>query len=337
MSFKICEAKHRRRGSESKHNKRSDSSKGSGGKSRSETEPRKRCNAHKKSATIKLTLKKVPKLRVIFMHGLHSEAQGPKYHALNREFVVASIQMPIKELSSIAMNPYKMMMAAIIVFAVLVFCIFSYFTFRRSLTMLSVATFYLTVATYFGVRFAYRRAVLFAFGPCVRLQSRIIEEFRPDVVVGSSFGGAVAAECVQQGFWSGPTLLLAPACSKVATRLGHSEPSVTARHNRKSENSHKNGDSDHKDRDHSDHSAEDCTSPRLEHEPVTSLVIHGSKDDVIPVRESEKLVKDTLLHGGRCKLHIVDDNHRLQKVVNDGRLNAYVREVYLESKKYVLY
>ena len=33
----------------------------------------------------------------------------------------------------------------------------------------------------------------------------------PDVLAGSSFGGAVAVALLQRGHWSGPTLLLAPA------------------------------------------------------------------------------------------------------------------------------
>ena len=49
------------------------------------------------------------------------------------------------------------------------------------------------------------------FERCVRQQADVIARERPDVVVGSSFGGAVAAALVQRGKWRGPTLLLAPA------------------------------------------------------------------------------------------------------------------------------
>ena len=35
--------------------------------------------------------------------------------------------------------------------------------------------------------------------------------FRPDMLVGSSFGGAVVAELLARELWSGPTLLLAQA------------------------------------------------------------------------------------------------------------------------------
>jgi predicted esterase len=49
------------------------------------------------------------------------------------------------------------------------------------------------------------------FEGCVALHAERIAARRPDVVVGSSFGGAVATALVQRGQWSGPTLLLAPA------------------------------------------------------------------------------------------------------------------------------
>jgi len=49
------------------------------------------------------------------------------------------------------------------------------------------------------------------FEGCVTLQAEVAERFRPDVLVGSSFGGAVAVALLQRGLWRGPTLLLAQA------------------------------------------------------------------------------------------------------------------------------
>jgi hypothetical protein len=49
------------------------------------------------------------------------------------------------------------------------------------------------------------------FEGCIDVHRDIITERPPDVVVGSSFGGAVALALLQRGFWSGPTLLLAQA------------------------------------------------------------------------------------------------------------------------------
>jgi len=49
------------------------------------------------------------------------------------------------------------------------------------------------------------------FEACVALQADALASFRPDVLVGSSFGAAVAVELLQRGRWRGATLLLAQA------------------------------------------------------------------------------------------------------------------------------
>jgi hypothetical protein len=46
---------------------------------------------------------------------------------------------------------------------------------------------------------------------CIAVHTQAIRDFRPDVVVGSSFGGAVVVALLMRGAWRGPTLLLAQA------------------------------------------------------------------------------------------------------------------------------
>lgn len=50
---------------------------------------------------------------------------------------------------------------------------------------------------------------------CIAQQAAEIARFQPDVVVGSSYGGAVAVALLGRGLWRGPTLLLAPAAEKL--------------------------------------------------------------------------------------------------------------------------
>jgi len=49
------------------------------------------------------------------------------------------------------------------------------------------------------------------FEASVLVQTEAIASFGPEIVVGSSFGGAVAVELLKRGLWTGPTLLLAQA------------------------------------------------------------------------------------------------------------------------------
>jgi hypothetical protein len=46
---------------------------------------------------------------------------------------------------------------------------------------------------------------------CIDVHARALREFRPHVLVGSSFGGAVALALLTRGLFTGPTLLLAQA------------------------------------------------------------------------------------------------------------------------------
>lgn len=56
------------------------------------------------------------------------------------------------------------------------------------------------------------------FEACVALHAEKIRRFEPDVVVGSSFGGAVAVALLQREQWNGPTLLLAQAALRLGLR-----------------------------------------------------------------------------------------------------------------------
>src|SRR5262245_46615246 len=49
------------------------------------------------------------------------------------------------------------------------------------------------------------------FEASVAVQAAVLREFDPHVLVGSSYGGAIAVELLQSGAWRGPTLLLAQA------------------------------------------------------------------------------------------------------------------------------
>ncbi len=64
------------------------------------------------------------------------------------------------------------------------------------------------------------------FEGCVARQAAVLAEFRPDVLVGSSFGGAIAVALLTRGLFSGPTLLLAQAALRYldAPRLPEGVP-----------------------------------------------------------------------------------------------------------------
>ena len=120
------------------------------------------------------------------------------------------------------------------------------------------------------------------FEACMAQQAAAIKAFKPDVVVGSSFGGLVAVQLLASGAWSGPTLLLAQASFRL-------DP--------------------------------DASLP----EGVPVLLVHGTRDEIIPVEHSRRLA--TTGTPGLVRLIEVDDTHRLVTLVETGRLADYVRQV----------
>lgn len=49
----------------------------------------------------------------------------------------------------------------------------------------------------------------------IETQALALQSFRPDVLVGSSFGGAVAVALLSRGLWRGATVLLCPAAELI--------------------------------------------------------------------------------------------------------------------------
>ena len=57
------------------------------------------------------------------------------------------------------------------------------------------------------------------FAGSVAVQAAALRAFDPHVLVGSSYGGAIAVELLQRGDWRGPTLLLAQAALRLGRRV----------------------------------------------------------------------------------------------------------------------
>jgi predicted esterase len=58
------------------------------------------------------------------------------------------------------------------------------------------------------------------FESCVEVHAQTLHAFAPDLLIGSSFGGAVAVALLARGLWRGPTLLLAQAAAHYQPGVG---------------------------------------------------------------------------------------------------------------------
>ena len=124
-----------------------------------------------------------------------------------------------------------------------------------------------------------------------------------DVLVGSSWGGAVAAALLAEGCWQGPTVLLCPGLRSkdrwAADAHSGAAMALTA----------------------------DTITARLAALPMAlkarCLLVHGTKDSTIPLADSTELAAATGI-----ALEIIEGgSHGLGSIVRDGRLAGFIRRV----------
>lgn len=234
-----------------------------------------------------------PAPRVLFLHGLESGPGGDKVVALRAaglEVDAPDMQMSLRRLdrrNSVVRNLLRLREARAAVAVALVAAIGGG---RRARVASAIGT-----AAWVAARgpALQRRALRRSYEACIEVQQRAIERHRPDVLLGSSWGGAVAVELVARGLWRGPTVLLAPAFHRVAHRMGW--PSVEA----------------------------DLAQLRALAAIRPVVVFHDPVDDTIPFADSVALA-------GRSPIELarVDaGGHRLMGLLDDGSLVATLRRV----------
>ena len=231
--------------------------------------------------------------RVLFLHGLESGPGGDKVVALRGagiDVVAPDMEMSLRRLdrrNSVVRNLLRLRetraAAALAVGAALVGG-------RRGGVAAGIG-----IAAWVGARGGAlrRRALRRSYEACIAIQQAAIERERPDVLLGSSWGGAVAVELVARGLWRGPTVLLAPAFHRVAFNMGWE--AVEA----------------------------DLAQLRALAATRPVVVLHDPVDDTVPFADSVALA-------GRSAIELVRvdaGGHRLMGLLDDGSLAATLRRV----------
>lgn len=114
-----------------------------------------------------------------------------------------------------------------------------------------------------------------SFQGCLNVQRTALlsQQKAVDVLIGSSWGGAVAAALLVEGSWSGPTILLCPALRAKDRWFGSESKSLSA----------------------------DAVTARLAGIPATvkarCLLVHGDQDQdsSVPLSDSEALAESTYI------------------------------------------
>ncbi len=182
---------------------------------------------------------------VLFVHGLESGPRGKKALALEAAgLTVVSGQMPCSRraiLSDPAVIALLLVAVGILIAA----------------SLRGVLGFMITAIAYAVLlRFVQPILTRRMFRRSVAVQLALLRANQIDVVVGSSFGGAVSVELLSSGAWKGPAVLLCPAHRLLAGRAWRPSSSLPA------------------------------DASRI-------LVVHGRQDETVPIEHSRALVRGT--------------------------------------------
>lgn len=232
--------------------------------------------------------------RILFIHGLESRAHGSKTILLREQgFDVRAHDMDMGVLQLSRKNSAVRMALRIPEVQ---------FTLGALITALGVtrskrgvlATSMIGAAWYAARQQAvFGQALANSFSACVEIQRKAVLHEQPDIVLGSSWGGAVAVELIRQGYWKGPTVLLAPAVHRVCVKTNQGDSQEIARQLR---------------------------GNRI-------VIFHDPTDAVVPFADSEALARE-----GELDLRAVDGGgHRLLDICRDGRLAEALRALALET------
>ncbi|KAI9010059.1 hypothetical protein DFJ74DRAFT_685744 [Hyaloraphidium curvatum] len=131
-----------------------------------------------------------------------------------------------------------------------------------------------------------------------RYQENALKEFQPDVVVAESLGAWVCWKLMERGLWTGGTVWLAPAVDKIERDI-------------------------YKQRELGE--AKKAVIPEGVKGPV--VVVHGSRDDVVPLEDSRHIVAISARPGRDIKLVEVDDDHSMRMVVDSDQLTEWIEWV----------
>jgi predicted alpha/beta hydrolase family esterase len=229
--------------------------------------------------------------RVLFIHGLESGPQGPKVLALQAagfdvaaDFMHMSV-MRLNRRNSVVRQLLRLPeLRGLALLTALGLALPPWTPWQR-LSCLSASGLWLGARRH-RLR---EQAVQRSFDACLEIQRKALRRHRPEVLVGSSWGGAVAAELLLQGEHQGPAILLAPAIHRVERARGH-DP----------------------------HSKVQQLQHLSEHQRV--VVFHDPSDDTVPFADSSALCSS-----GAIELKSVDaGGHRLLELLDDGRLAGCV-------------
>eukprot|EP01083_Nonionella_stella_P284230 967460_1 len=246
-------------------------------------------------------------LKVLYIHGLESGPHGRKARILKQDFDVYAADMKMSTFNIKRKNSFlcsalrQHLLPLILVIIILVFAITSNAFYQYILY--GIALLYFVVMIIF-CRKLKGWIVMSSFNKCLTVQKQAILEYKPDVIVASSWGGAIGFELIKQNIWSGPTILICPAYLRIRC-MNHAKNMLEP-----------------------DYFVQDTLRVKTECDSKYSkkkwLIFHSEDDNVVNIKDSQWIVK---CNQKKFELHTVKDNgHAMKPFVVSKQLNEAVKQ-----------
>jgi hypothetical protein len=205
-------------------------------------------------------------MKILFIHGLESGPGGHKHTYLKQNHTVLCPDM--SNYSIFTRSFYR-----------IPYFIAGFFSLPLIFYVAYLTSFWILLLLPLYFLLIWRMGCDYVVKKCFSIQVESIKTWEPELLVASSFGGAILLLLIKEKIWQGPSLLLAPAQGAISRKCFLKGVFKFER-------------------------GFGLMKGKL-------LLVHGSKDEICPLQDSLDLVKS--VGDDKIELKIVEDTHSLRK------------------------
>ena len=244
------------------------------------------------------------KIKILYIHGMEAGPNDVKYKALNAEFkniYAPNMQVSMTRLqtNSILCNIFKqssLIWSTLV--SVLIFGAMQYYDSNKYIKYGFVVSCLLSLI-YFRKKLL-SNAVKKSMETCIEMEYGAIKHYKPDLIIGASWGGFITMRLIQSGLWNGKTILMAPAYNQCMRWINYEQSKAKLNELMTIKNELKN----------------------------KILIVHANNDKMVNCDDSNLLCS---LNKNYMDLKIIqNDNHLFSKISKSGEFVTVVKQ-YLSS------
>ena len=232
---------------------------------------------------------------ILFLHGLEAGINGEKGLFLRKNFkncIYPDLEVSIYKIHKANSILRLILLNPIFICLISALTIFCYYICTKIglIVGIPINVLLFVISLLLTKKFFIRKAVDIAMDNNIYVAYREIIKYNPKVLIGSSWGGAVALTLIKRGLWTGHTIVLAPAFYAVNKIIYNNMTDKIMEFQLKN----------------------------LKGYGGKIIVYHSLLDNVIPFRDSEFLCENKQNTCQHFELRIIkDDNHSLKSLIGE--------------------